>query len=95
MLLPAPKFSAGPPTLGHHEFLSPTPARCPDRPAHTMPARRHLGFCTVVISPCRFISLSLHRFIVPIFPPFHHSIIPLGGVRGKMSIGYVIIQLIY
>ena len=66
MLLPAPKFSAGPPTLGHHEFLSPSPARCPDRPSHIVPALQACGFLHgghFSSSPHRFIASSL-----PIYP---------------------------
>ena len=32
------------PALGPHEFLSPTPARCPDRPPHIEQARRFRDF---------------------------------------------------
>ncbi len=46
MLQPAPKFSAGLRLLGLHEFLSPTPARCPDGPARFVPAVAGIRVCS-------------------------------------------------
>ena len=77
MLLPAPKFSAGLPTLDRHEFLSPPPARCPARmnirsdgpdwPTRLVPALPAFGF--FARKSLRIISSSLYLFIV-IIPPY-------------------------